>query len=202
MRGWGTRQAPLTLSRRRRRRIEGRTAPRACEAAPSVRYLPRSGEEETRNGRNERFSRQRQRRRRARRSGLAERRDAGAGLGLYRRADLRARAGAHLLRPALELRRPRMRGAEAGRLYPLLCRRGAGRRHPRHGRRLPRLREPLRPPGRRVLPRVPRQHRALRLPLPQLDLRPRRRPGGGPVPPRRQGQGRHAGGLRHGGARA
>ena len=69
------------------------------------------------------------------------------------------------------------------------------------GRRDRRVREPLRASRRADLPRRRRQREGFHLRLSRLALRSARQPEIGRVPARRQRQGRHAGGVPHGGSR-
>ena len=126
----------------------------------------------------------------------------GAVLALHRPRPLCAGAGANLPRQHLDVPVPRGGAADAQFVPALQSRRHAGGRHPRQGRRDPRLREPLRPPRLAALPQGPRRGEGDRLRLSQLDLRPHRQAHRRRVPPRHRRQGRHAGRLQAGGARA
>ena len=97
------------------------------------------------------------------------------GAGVPRRVDLRLGDRARLL-PRLDRRRAGGGGARARQLRP--ARRLRRERHPRPrpGRRDPRLLQRLPPPGDRGGGARVRQGRPLPVPLPRLDLRPRRAP--------------------------
>ena len=89
-----------------------------------------------------------------------------------RRRRLRARARAHLL-PRVDVRRARRVGGRAGLLLRSAHRSRAGRRRAWLGRRPPRARERL-PPPRASRRRGHRLSRDAAVPVPRLDVRPRR----------------------------
>ena len=92
--------------------------------------------------------------------------------------------------------RSRPRSRQPGDFMRSTVRRGPGRPDPRPARRAPRARQPLRPPGRAVLPRGGGQRDPVHLPVPPVDLRPRRPAARRAVQEGRRRPRRHAGGLR------
>ena len=104
--------------------------------------------------------------------------DLRAGLDLHQSRDLRARDRADFPWPHLEFRRAGSGDPESGRLQALVRRpdpRGGVAQHRRDGAC---VRKPLRASRRGVLPPAPGQHQGIRVPVPQLDLRPGRQPAG------------------------
>ena len=97
---------------------------------------------------------------------------------------------------------PRSRDSQSRRFQAQPARRPRGRRGQKQGRRGQRRGQPLRPSQHAVLHDQPRHRKGVRLPLSPMDLRPRRQVARPAVPPRLQGQGRHAGRFRPGRARA
>ena len=96
------------------------------------------------------------------------------------------RAEADLRGPGLELPVPGSRHPQPRRLPHQLCRRDAGGRGARRGRRDARVREPLRASRRADLPRGRRHGQGLHLRLSCLALRPARQPVLGRIPARRR----------------
>ena len=111
---------------------------------------------------------------------------------------VRARAGAPVQGPHLELSLPRGRTRQTRRLRRHHDRRDRGHRRARRGRRDQRLRQPLRPSRQPAVPRARRQRPGILLHLSRLDLRPRRPAHRRRVRARREAPGRHAAGIPQG----
>ncbi len=124
----------------------------------------------------------------------------GAVLGIHGPRRLQARAGAHLRRRELDVRRAR--GGDPGRRATTSARSSASARwscaaRP-NGRRSRVLENRCAHRGVQFCQRAPRQRGARdHVPVPPVDLRPEGRADRRAVPPRREEAGRHAGGLRH-----
>ena len=117
-------------------------------------------------------------------------------LGLHRSGHLRARGRADLPRP-----RPGTTSRSNARCRTPATSSARTSARPRSWSRAPRrldqrVREPLLAPGRGILPRAQRQRQRIRLPVSPMVVRSERQSRRRSVPPRRQRQGRHAGGFR------
>ena len=110
--------------------------------------------------------------------------DVSNGLGVHRSGGVRGRAGADLHR-RLGVRRARVGGTSGRRLRHAPARARPGDHGPRPRWRRARDGQPVQPPRRHALPARVGQRRVVRVHLPRLDVRPRRRAA------RRAAAGRH-----------